>query len=201
MEPACFPFCIRLGSCAPRLRVYYPGFSLYELLTTLSVVSVVGTFAAGMNGVIQHHRLSAEVNQLLTDIHLTRSEAIKRGTTVTLCRSQNGITCSDDSEWREGWIIFVDPNKNSRKDDGEAVIRVQQEWPGRLALRYGGEKESYNHTTYHPAGYARPNATFTICDGRGSAKAKAIIINAAGRPRSSTKNTNSKPLDCSWASP
>ncbi|MDO8706199.1 MAG: GspH/FimT family pseudopilin [Sulfuricaulis sp.] len=179
-----------------RFRLRQAGYSLYDLMVTSAVASVLGVGAVGMTGLVQDARMTAEVNQMMGHLYLGRSEAIKRGTTITLCPSRNGTICSGDLEWNTGWIIFVDPNKNYKVDSGEVVIRVQQSLEGRLALRYGGDKESYAHTTYHPAGHTTPFATFTFCDGRGSTKAKGVIINRLGRPYVSSKTWDMKPLTC-----
>lgn len=196
MEQAAFPFCIKLGVLAPHLRVYYRGFSLYELLTTLSVVSVAGTFAAGMNGVIQHHRLSAEVNQLIADIQLTRSEAIKRSNTVTLCQSNTGNDCTRTSEWGYGWIVFVDTNSDRRVDAGESVLRVQSSLQTGVRLDFAGALNRDHYLTYKPSGYVEPNGTFTFCDNSRATPAKAIIVLGTGRARISSKGASGTALRC-----
>ena len=162
---------------------------------------MLGVSAIGMTSTVQDARMTSGVNQLMAELNLARSEAIKRGTAVSLCRSSDGKTCTDNSEWHDGWIMFSDPNENHRLDGDEEIIRVQQDSLENMELRYGGEKASYAYLTYHPEGYARPNATFTFCDRRGSEKAKAVIINAIGRPRSSTTSSENKPLACPQAYP
>lgn len=174
------------------------GYSLHDLIITSAVVGTLATGAPGMVGLVQNSRMTTEVNELITHLSLARSEAITRGTTVTICKSKDGVTCSNDSEWHNGWISFADPNENHQVDADESIIYTHQALHDGVALRYGGEKEAYRYLTYHPPGYARPNATFTFCDSRSSTKAKAVIINTTGRPRSSDKNAENKALDCSW---
>ncbi len=172
-----------------------------EAVTAAAITGVLLSMATpALHSLILNNHMTTEVNVLMAVLNSTRGEAIKRGSAVTVCTSPNGTNCSDDSEWRAGWIVFADLNGNHVMDNGETVIRAQQGWQGPLALRYGGPKESYSYLTYYPEGYARPNATFTFCDSRGPAKAKTILINTVGRPRSSTKNSENKQIDCSWAS-
>lgn len=177
------------------------GASLYEALITLAIATVLVTGGVSLRPVVLDNSLKSHAGLLFADLQLARSEAIMRRGAVTVCKSLDGTNCSDDSEWREGWIVFADLNGNNALDEGETVIRVQQGWQGQPALRYGGPKVSYDYLTYYPQGYARQSATFTFCDDRGSAKARAIIISTTGRPRTTTKNTDNKPIDCSWASP
>jgi type IV fimbrial biogenesis protein FimT len=161
------------------------------------VVSVVGTFAVGMNGVIQHHRLSAEVNQLIADIHLTRSEAIKRSDTVTLCMSNTGNDCTRTSEWRYGWIVFTDINSNQRVDTGEVVLRVQSPLQTGVRLNFAGALNRDHYLTYKSSGYVEPNGTFTFCENSRATPAKAIIVLGTGRARISSKGANGAALRCS----
>lgn len=178
------------------------GFGLTDTLLTLSIAGILlGMGVPALHGLVLNNRLTTEVNAFMAVLHTARSEAIKRGAAVTICKSPDGANCSEDGEWRDGWILFDDPNTNQAVDEDETVIRSQQGGQGLPALRYGGSKLSYDYVTYYPEGYARPNATFTFCDSRGSAKAKAIFINSVGRARSASKNSDNKPLDCSWSSP
>ncbi len=180
-------------------RVYskQAGFNLYELMITLTVVGTLTTAAVGMQGLLQDSRLAAQVNQLLGHLHLVRSEAIKRGAMVTLCKSANGTNCTPDSAWHEGWIIFADPNGNRAVDTGETIIRVQQRLDEGNTLKFRASLGQNNDVTYRPTGFSEKNGTFTFCDTRGSFKARAVILYRTGRPRVSTKSASGGSLNCS----
>ena len=180
-----------------RFRLRQAGYSLYELMITSGVVSVLGAGAIGMTGTIQDARMTSEVNQLMGHLNLARSEAIKRGHPVTMCKSNTGTNCTKSSHWRDGWIVFADKNEKAVVNAGDEMIFVQQRLPGNITLRYGGGKASEDYVTYYPLGYARPNATFAFCDSRGSQKAKSSIMGPTGRPRSHTKDGDNKTIDCS----
>lgn len=181
------------GGFRPRLK--QGGYSLYDLIITSTVASVLGAGAMGMSSLVQDTRMTAEINQLMGHLSLARSEAIKRGTTVTLCKSENGADCASGSDWRKGWIVFVDDNTNRRIDDGETIIRIEQPLDA-VALNFAGALNHDNYITYKRGGEAEPNGTFTFCDGRGSAKARSIIVLGTGRPRVSMKTSQNKPLRC-----
>jgi len=173
------------------------GFNLYELMITLVIIGALTTAAVGMQGLIQDSRLVAQVNQLVGYLHLVRSEAIKRGTTVTICKSANGINCTPSSTWHEGWIIFADPNRNRAVDSGEAIIRAQQALTEGNTVKFRASLGQNNDVTYRPSGFSEKNGTFTFCDTRGPSKARAIILYRTGRPRVSTKSSSGDPLNCS----
>jgi type IV fimbrial biogenesis protein FimT len=172
------------------------GYSIYDLVITSAIASVLGLGAVGMTSMAQDARMTATVNQLMGDLSLARSEAIKRNTIIALCKSNNETSCSKDTAWNKGWIVFTDDNNNHEVDPGETVIRVQQMLEGNLSLRYG-ETDAYSYVRYNPSGEAWPGATFSFCDNRGADKAKAIIVYWTGRPRVSARTSEDKPLSCS----
>ena len=178
-----------------RHRLKQGGYSLYDLIITSAVASVLGAGAMGMSSLLQDAHMTAGVNQLMVELSLARSEAIKRRNTVTLCKSENGADCASGSDWHKGWIVFVDDNTNRRIDNGETIIRVEQALNA-VVLNFAGALNHDNYITYKHGGEAEPNGTFTFCDRRGSAKARSIIVLGTGRPRVSTKTSQNKPLRC-----
>jgi type IV fimbrial biogenesis protein FimT len=171
------------------------GFSIYDLMISTAVAGVLSIGAIGMAGLIQDTRMTSLVNQLMGDLNLARSESIKRHTPITLCKSNNGASCSDEAAWRDGWIVFTDHNKNREVDTDDVIIRAQQALLGNINLRYG-ETGTYTYVRYNSSGEASRAATFTFCDGRGADKAKAVIVYWTGRPRVSTKTSSNGPLTC-----
>src|SRR4030067_601946 len=104
------------GSLSPlpssRHRLKQGGYSLYDLIITSAVASVLGVGAMGMSSLLQDARMTAATNQLMGHLSLARSEAIKRNARVTLCKSRDAVACTDASAWQEGWLVFADDNKN-----------------------------------------------------------------------------------------
>ncbi len=191
MEPLPFTALLRAGRPA-EFRTH--GQSLTQLMTVLAVTGIVTGGAPAVQSLVHEQRLVVHVNQLFGDLQLARSEAIKRAAQVTLCKSNDGTTCSNAALWHEGWIVFLDANGNETVDAGETIVRVGQALPGSVSLRYG---TNYRYVYYKPDGSAWPNATFTFCDPRGAFNARAILITQAGRARISDKASNGSALECS----
>ena len=78
-----------------------------------------------MSHLLQNARLTTGVNQLMTQLSLARSEAIKRRSAITLCASVTGAECRGSRKWHDGWIIFWDPNGNGKLEPGETILQVQ----------------------------------------------------------------------------
>ncbi len=161
-------------------------------------LAIAGILAAtatpAMQNLVYEQRLTTYVNELFGDLQLARSEAIKRVTQTTLCKSSDGTACSTTSNWQSGWIVFVDSNGNESVDSGETIIKVHQALESGVTLRYG---TSQDYVYYKSDGTAWPNATFTFCDTRGASYAKAIIVSNTGRARTSTKSSSGGTLECS----
>ena len=142
------------------------GYSMTEVLTTLAVVGVVvSNGVPAMQNLVHEQRLTTQVNQLFTDLHLARSESIKRGVPVVLCKSGDGVACSTTADWQNGWLVFVDSDDDSTVDANEPVIRVQQALGAGTTLRFGTSYRALRHVSSNRTAAAQ-NGTFTFCDAR-----------------------------------
>lgn len=111
----------------------YAGFTLIELMFTVLLIGVL--LSVGMPSLktfMQGSQLVATSNDLVSAIHLARSEAIKLNARVTICESGNGTTCQTDGDWSDGWIVFLDAdggldNSGSACTDinTDCLLRVQ----------------------------------------------------------------------------
>jgi type IV fimbrial biogenesis protein FimT len=114
-----------------RTRHSEAGFNLVELLVVIGVASVL--MAMGVSSyryVTNSSRVSGEINSLLGDMQMARSEAIKRGQIISICPSSDGATCEGGAgTWRDGWIVFTDWNGDGSvttgAPDNDQVVRIQ----------------------------------------------------------------------------
>ena len=171
-------------------------YSLFDALTTLAVLCTVATVAIpAVSHLVASTRVTTQVNELMTHLHLARSEAIKRGQRVLLCKSRDGSRCTSDSPWHEGWIVFVDQNDNHTVDGDEQIIRVQQALTG-VTLQARLSSGANNDLGYRPDGFSGKLGTFTFCVPDAPDRARAIIIYRTGRPRISRISDENEPLSC-----
>ncbi|MEE9346268.1 MAG: GspH/FimT family pseudopilin [Methylococcales bacterium] len=159
----------------------FHGFTLIELITTLSVAAIILTVGVpGFQTMVQNNRLTTDINRLITDLNLARMEAIKRGQDVTICkRNTAGTDCDDANTWDLGWIVFSDPDRDGVVDAGEEIIRVTAELDTGISLTYGKDQVTYDSQGFS-YGFA---GSFVMSDARGSDYAKTRVISNAGRIR------------------
>lgn len=173
--------------------------SLLDMLVTLAVAGTLTALAVpAFNQWTARTRITTQVNRLLTDLHLARSEAIKRGQPVVVCKSRDGRRCSGGGAWHHGWVVFVDSNHNHLMEPDESVLRVQGAQVGvETHLNASGSGALRNHYLgFRPDGMSGKRGTFTFCDPTAPALARSIIIYWTGRARVSGKTAEGLPLTC-----
>jgi type IV fimbrial biogenesis protein FimT len=179
--------------CPPRSA---KGITLIELLAAIAIAAILlGMAAPSFSGLVQNNRMSGEMNRLAGHLNFARSEAIKSGTTVIVCKSLDGSNCTTAGQWTQGWIIFADSINNRTRDGSEPVLAVQQALGQGNSIDYGGFPTS-NYVLYHPIGTSLGNGTFTFCDSRGGGSAKALVLARTGRLRNARTMPDGNALSC-----
>lgn len=160
------------------------GFTLIELLVTLSVASILLTVALPSYRVfVQDSLLITQSNNFYSAMMLAKSEAVKRSSPATICPSTNGTGCTGGTVWSNGWIVFADTNGDGAVDAGEEILQVSAALSGGNTL----QSNTRIRVTYAASGYTLGFAeTFSLCDSRGAAMSRRIVLNNQGRLRTET---------------
>jgi type IV fimbrial biogenesis protein FimT len=100
------------------------GFTAIELMVTVAVIAISLTIAIpSMQQTISSNKAASQVNILESNISYARSEAVKRGSIVSICpRDAAGQNCT--ANWTNGLLIFSDANGNGNIDGADIVLRV-----------------------------------------------------------------------------
>ncbi len=171
------------------------GLSLLELLTTMAMVGIMASFAVpAFTDLINKNQQKAQINKVLNGLYIARSEAVKRGERTVFCPSSDGASCNSGVDWEAGWIVFIDDNTNNAVDAGETLVQVGQ--PMDTGFTLIGSANVADRVRYQPGGDALESGTMTLCDARGATDARAIIITASGKPKTSDTAAGGGALTC-----
>jgi type IV fimbrial biogenesis protein FimT len=172
------------------------GFTLMELIIVLAISSILMTSAIpAFSQMLARNKQTAKIHLLFAHHRLARSEAIISNQRVTLCKSSDSLQCTRNSQWHDGWIVFIDANHDKRVSSSERIIFVQQALENNMTLKYRGFG-SHNYISYFPGGRTTSNGTFTLCNQFGEKTAKGLIISRTGRAHLSDRASNGNPLEC-----
>lgn len=90
------------------------GFTLIELMMVLVVMAIVFSIAMPAFRTMFANNQSITISEdVIAAVNLARSEAVKRGKLVSICRTTTGATAtpacaSATGDWNTGFIVYID---------------------------------------------------------------------------------------------
>jgi type IV fimbrial biogenesis protein FimT len=131
------------------------------LVTVAVAAALIGLGAPPMHRLLARRAVAAQADVLLDALRVARSEAMKRGGPVILCKTDPrvaataAVSCATDSRigWQT-WIVFVDANRSAGHDAGDPEIRVQKDPPARLDV---SSDPALASVRFEPTGIALAN--------------------------------------------
>jgi type IV fimbrial biogenesis protein FimT len=160
------------------------GFTLIEALVALLVTGVLlGVAVPAWSGALEAAHATSARAMLLESLTHSISHAALTGSEVVLCPG-DADGCRNSIDWSGGWIAFADIDGNRRRDANETLLSHQPALTGRVHLR---STLGRTRLVFQPnGGNAGSNVTFTLCDGRGAARAATLVLANDGRLRGGT---------------
>ena len=146
------------------------GFTLVEMLVVMTISAIlVAAAVPAFQWTIARNRVSDATNLLLSNMEFARLEAVRRGNTVSICRTLDPnapvatLACSsassatvDGNDWAVGWIVFekVEPNVDEAnfEDPGDRVIFRQQAFDGGARVMIHSNIPVAERLAYAPRG-------------------------------------------------
>lgn len=160
------------------------GFTIVELIVALTIAAILMAIAAPpLQKFVSSNRLTSQVNDLLADINLARSEAIKRAETTGVCvTAAGGSSCVTSGNWANGWLVYY-TNAGTK-----VPIKNHEPLTGNNTLTSPG---SVDEITFSTSGLLSSPSSgtrqFTLTDTKTSNK-RIICLSATGRPSLSGVN-------------
>ncbi|MCW4149757.1 GspH/FimT family pseudopilin [Halomonas sp. 18H] len=166
---------------APRRQA---GVTLLELCLVLGIVALAAGWAVpGLDTLMARQDVATDVMRLKESLATARHTAISRGTVITLCPSDDGVTCG------ENWTGPLSILAGEMHQPPEQRRLLGRRRPSRLeAIDY---RRDQRPVRYKPDGSATGhNGTFRLCgrDGEGA----SVIVSNFGRVRVD----EATPTDC-----
>jgi type IV fimbrial biogenesis protein FimT len=165
------------------------GFSLIELMTAVTVLTVLLVMSVpSFREFMRSNRVTAAHNDLVTALALARSEALKRATTVSVCASNDGTSCTGATNWAGGWIAFTDAGAAGAVNSG-AGDTVLQTWPAINGdMTFAG---SVSFVQYTATGLVTPTSASTFdayVTGCSGSKLRRLSVSAIGAVSGTTQD-------------
>ncbi|MEW6729372.1 MAG: GspH/FimT family pseudopilin [Pseudomonadota bacterium] len=174
------------------------GFTLIELMVTLAVLGILlGIAVPSFMSTMASARLTSAANELLAAIQHTRSEAIRRGVRVTLCKAGSAANQCDTNaatSWGDGWMSFTDPTTQLPPQvDAASTILVRGGGQFAPDIRILGQSNAASalYVSFTPDGASKLMnggflaGTIRVCSTSSSLdndhRARDIVINSTGR--------------------
>ncbi len=162
------------------------GWTLVELLVALAIGAALVTLAIpSYHAWIADQKLVNHARALATSMSVARSEAIKRGFRVNLCKSADLRSCATGGSWDAGFLMYVDVNRDGTVDAGEPILKI--EGPAAEGIRVSANAPIDDYVSYTSLGQARmlsgalQMGTMRVCL-RGRAELQVVLANS-GRVR------------------
>jgi len=172
------------------------GFTLYELLITMTIVGVVLSYGIpNMLQFNQNGRMTSSANDLHAAFHLARSESSRAKTNITVCASANALAAGSDcgGTWDQGFIVFVDDDGDIlRSGVTETVLRAHGPIADGVSVAVANDATYFSFSS---TGLGRPDVVgntavsqVVMCDERGnipaaggSSAARLFVATPLGR--------------------
>lgn len=165
------------------------GFSLVELAAAMAITALlVALGIPAFHDWLGAYQLANHARHLAETMTRARTEAVRRGHRVNLCKSADGRMCASAGTWAGGFLVFADANGDGRVDPGESLLGVHGPAPPGVTVAANRPVDAY--VSYTDLGTARTLSgalqmgTFTLC--RRHQRALQVVLAGSGRVRIET---------------
>ncbi|MEP6502377.1 MAG: GspH/FimT family pseudopilin [Betaproteobacteria bacterium] len=160
------------------------GFSLIELLVAVAVAAIsLGLGVPSMLRWMARHAIAAQADELRDALRGARSEAMKRGGPVIVCRTAGagGAGCAPGGGDWQTWMVFADAKRSGAFDPVDPVINGHSETSRRLSASAAVASVRFEPTGIAVSSAGAGNVVFLLSPAGAAAGATAAGDRAAQR--------------------
>jgi len=161
-------------------------FTLVELLVAITIAGMLISLAVpAFHDWLGAYQLANHAKHVAESMTRARTEAVRRGHRVNLCKSRDFAHCVEHGNWDAGFVVFVDVNRNGQADPDEPVLGIEGPAPNGITMHANAPLDEY--VSYTDLGRARllngalQMGTFTVC--RSGQYALHVVLANSGRVR------------------
>jgi len=173
------------------LRISNQGMTMIELLVTMALAALL--FAVGVpgfNSLRASQTQTAQSNNYNGLIQFARSLATAEAKNITLCASQNNLTCGEGTNLAKGAVII-----STAANGDQTLVRVidpVDKSDFEITLLGFPTTNRIDFTDTGEVKDLATSASILLCDNRGAQFGNALIINPLGIVRRATDDDNDK---------
>ena len=159
------------------------GLTLIEMLIACAIASILAVIASEMYSAAASAARIAAARGALQDAVMTSQRKSQIGDRhIVLCSSSQGLTCSSSVAWEQGWMAFVDLNRDRQRQSDEMLILRQEPLDSQVRVH---STPGRTRLVFQPRGGANAgsNASFVLCVPGHDQRAIGLALANSGRLR------------------
>ena len=158
------------------------GMTLLDSLMAMAMaVLMLSLGVPAMQDFLRNRRMDAWLGGLHTVLNHARQQAVIHQHAVVVCASTTGDRCDAGVEWNRGVMVFLDRNHDRQRQLDERVLHYWHMDDAGLQVHTSSGRKTLR---FLPNGTSPgSNARISLCDDRGPASARALVLANTGRVR------------------
>lgn len=154
------------------------GFTLLELMIAVAIAAILaGIGTVSFLSWVSNTQSKEVSGSFRSSVTFARGQAVKHGGWVSVCGSEDGLSCSDSFE--NGWLVFHDRDRDTKLSAIDSVLQWHEQEYGRVEMDVSADSSASNpHLIFNYRGY--PDRELKVRVERGKYN-QSFMLHTTGR--------------------